>query len=138
MGEMIIRQNPQYFDNVSVQLGDAYLSGRIEDANPTAKVAHTWVPSNTRTGIGTALYTEFEKLAKQNACNTVLLEVHHQNRPAQEFWEKLGFEYIEDADEAFWLYEKVLHRPERAGADTKQLLCTGQRQSVITQETLAI
>ena len=43
-----------------------------------------------RKGIGTELINEMYRLAKENFCNTVSLDMHMENGDARKFYEKMG------------------------------------------------
>jgi ribosomal-protein-alanine N-acetyltransferase len=72
-------------------------------------------PDYMRKGIGTLLAKFAIKLAKDNGCNKVILEVRKSNEPAMRFYEKLGFAFVNTKKNFY------SHPPEDAWEMIKEL-----------------
>lgn len=92
------------------------------DARKTVEVARLFVdPDYRRSGLGTALFHQLTKMAKENAVERLYLHTHPFLEGAYEFWSKQGFQLKEFCDESGFPtvhMEQVLEQP----ADEKFLM----------------
>ena len=71
------------------------------DARKTVEVARLFVdPDYRRSGLGTALFRQLTKVAKENAVERLYLHTHPFLEGAHEFWLKQGFYLKEFCDES--------------------------------------
>ena len=84
---------------------DALLIATME-----AEQAQIILAESLQSGKGTKIVRAFEKYAKSHGIKTVYLV---SDRHAKGFWEKMGFEFVENSDEAFKELTRAALRPSK-------------------------
>ena len=99
--KFFLKDSPFNHDSVLCHETDNVIDGFVsyslhsyettEGPDGSVTVYNIFVAENARRkGIGTELINELYRLAKENSCKFVFLDVHIENIAAQKFYEKMG------------------------------------------------